>query len=135
MQSFIPLLKRSEGTIVSIGSAAGIAPFPWQGYYNASKAAVNSPNNQLRLELAPFDVKVTSVVAGGFRSKFFENNLGKELPGHSMYAPAKEEIEKTMGGKDLPGNIMSVERFAEEVVANTVRAKPKLHCEFRLKCL
>jgi 1-acylglycerone phosphate reductase len=93
---------------------------------------VNSLNNQLRLELAPFNVKVISVIAGGFRSKFFDNNTGKSLPDGSLYAPAREEIQAAMRGDSLPDFLMGHERFAEEVVKNTLKRSPKVHCMYRV---
>jgi 1-acylglycerone phosphate reductase len=46
-QAFAPLLIASKGTVVNIGSIVGKFPFPWQGFYNASKAAVNLLSDQL----------------------------------------------------------------------------------------
>lgn len=63
VQHFFPLLQESKGTIVSISSIGAVAPFPWQGWYNASKATVSALNDQLRVELSPFDIKVISVIA------------------------------------------------------------------------
>lgn len=96
---------------------------------------MNSLNNQLRLELAPFDVKVISVIAGGFRSKFFDNNTGKSLPEGSLYAPAREEIEAAMRGEELPDFLMGHERFADEVVKNTLKRSPKVHCMLSISLL
>jgi 1-acylglycerone phosphate reductase len=50
-QAFAPLLISSKGTIINIGSIAGLSPVPWKGYYNARKAAVNLLTDQLRIEL------------------------------------------------------------------------------------
>lgn len=129
----MPLLENSKGTIVSISSIASAAPFPWQGWYNASKAAVSSLNNQLRLELSPFDVKVISVIAGGFTSNFFDNSPVKTLPNNSLYAPGNYEIERIMRGDHAVGALMAAEVFAEEIVLNSLRKKPKLHCKRRLR--
>ena len=60
-QAFAPLLIRSKGTIVNIGSIAGVYPSVWQGMYGASCAAVNHWSDILRNEMAPFGVKVILV--------------------------------------------------------------------------
>lgn len=60
-KAFTPLLLASKGVVVNIGSMLGIAPFPYQGLYNASKAAVNILTETLRLELVPFDIRVVLV--------------------------------------------------------------------------
>jgi 1-acylglycerone phosphate reductase len=61
VKAFIPLLIVNKGSIVNIGSYADALPLPWQGVYNASKAALRSLTDNLRLELRPFNVKVVYV--------------------------------------------------------------------------
>jgi 1-acylglycerone phosphate reductase len=48
--------------------------------YNSSKAALNSIGDNLRVELAPFDVKVITVVTGAVITKFFDNKAPSSLP-------------------------------------------------------
>lgn len=56
---FAPLLiKSGDGRVVNIGSVAAIAPVPFGAVYNSSKAALHTFGDTLRLELAPFGVKV-----------------------------------------------------------------------------
>lgn len=55
VQEFAPLLiAGGDGRIVNIGSIAGVMPYPFGSSYNASKAALHSYGNTLRLEMAPF---------------------------------------------------------------------------------
>jgi NAD(P)-dependent dehydrogenase (short-subunit alcohol dehydrogenase family) len=59
-QAFFPLLRESKGTVVnqcSIASLAG-ARQPYIGTYCATKAALASLNDTMRVEFAPFGVKV-----------------------------------------------------------------------------
>ena len=67
-QTFLPLLLAARGTIVDIGSVAGILPFIWGAVYNASKAALHSYADTLRVELAPFGIHVVTVITGGVKS-------------------------------------------------------------------
>jgi short-subunit dehydrogenase len=60
-KAFIPLLIANKGTIINIGSYVDALPVPWQGVYNASKAALRSLTDNLRLELRPFNVDVVYV--------------------------------------------------------------------------
>jgi short-subunit dehydrogenase len=62
-QAFTPLLMKSQGTVVNIGSVVGRVPVPLEGIYNASKAALEALSRQLRVELAGFDIKVVHVRA------------------------------------------------------------------------
>jgi len=60
-QAFAPQVIAAKGQIINIGSLVGIIPLPLQGLYNASKAAVHSLSDTLRIEMAPFGVKVIYV--------------------------------------------------------------------------
>jgi 1-acylglycerone phosphate reductase len=60
-QAFAPLVIAAKGRIMNIGSVASIMPVPWQGIYASSKAAMHHLSDNMRLELAPFDVKVILV--------------------------------------------------------------------------
>ena len=59
-QAFFPLLKEGEGTVVNQCSIASLqgGRQPYIGTYCATKAAVASLNDTMRLEFAPFGVKV-----------------------------------------------------------------------------
>lgn len=126
-QAFSPLLIASKGTILNIGSVAGIGPFYWQGYYNASKAAVAMLTNQLRLELAPFDMKVILELAGGVRTKFLDNQPSVTLPEGSVYAPARELVESAASGAQVEKHTVDRMSFAEKVVGNALKKNPQTH--------
>jgi short-subunit dehydrogenase len=53
-------LTSSTGTVVNQASVAAIQGFnrPYMGIYSSSKAAVYSLSDTMRVEFAPFDVKV-----------------------------------------------------------------------------
>jgi len=127
-QAFTPLLTKSKGTIINIGSILGHTPFPWSGYYNASKAAVNLLTDQLRLELSPWGIQVILVVAGAIRTQFLQNMPEPpHLPKDSVYAPARAEVEKVMSGAELEKNAADLDASAEEIVINALKANPKKH--------
>lgn len=71
VKAAVPHLKAGGGgRIINIGSVAGARGFPSMGMYCASKFAVTGLSQALAKELAPFDVKVTVVEPGGFRTNF-----------------------------------------------------------------
>ncbi len=57
-------LKRASGTIVNIGSLAGLVAAPGMGGYSVSKSALTAMSRQLRLELASVGVHVLLVCPG-----------------------------------------------------------------------
>lgn len=65
----------AKGTLVFTGSVAGYAPFVAGSVYNASKGALHSYLNTLRVELRPFHVKVINIVTGGVKTPIWDNEI------------------------------------------------------------
>ncbi|KAF4990246.1 hypothetical protein FDECE_14453 [Fusarium decemcellulare] len=99
IQTFATLLIDAKGTIVNMGSIVGILYTPFGSMYNASKAAGNHFSENLRLELAPLDVKV--------------------LPPTSQYLAAEKCFESFRNGvRDY--NVSEAEELAESVVGDVL---------------
>jgi short-subunit dehydrogenase len=69
-----PMVARGTGTLVGIGSVAGIRGLPGHGAYCASKAAVISYCESLRGELRPSGVKVVTLCPGYIATPLTQNN-------------------------------------------------------------
>ena len=52
-QALLPLLKRTRGTVVNIGAISAYLTPPFYGPIAASKAALSSLNDAMRMEFAP----------------------------------------------------------------------------------
>ena len=63
----IPMMKQ-KSKIVIIASATAIFPLPFKAYYCASKAAVDSFAQSLRMELSQTKIQVTSVCPGDVKT-------------------------------------------------------------------
>jgi hypothetical protein len=87
--------------------------------YNASKAAVHLYSETLRLELAPLDVKVLTIVTGMVVSSFKANVPAPELPPDSRYLPVKKNLEAIASGSTIKGAMPS-DKYAGEVVADVL---------------
>ena len=92
------LLKSSNGVVVNHTSVGGSSTVPFQGVYNASKAAMVRISDTLRLELQPFRITVVDLRTAGVRSNFLRNikEESPSLPTGSTYGPAKEVLEKVL---------------------------------------
>jgi len=113
---FSPLLIRSRGTIVQIGSIAGIIPYVFGSIYNASKAALHSYSDSLRVELAPFGVSVITVVTGGVKSNIARTE--RVLPEGSLYADLEENYQRRQKHSQEVG--MDNALYAREVVGKVL---------------
>lgn len=99
-------------------------PLPWQGYYNASKAAIHLLTSQLRFELSPFGVKAICIVTGVVKTKFFANASSITLSSTSLYAPAVEEISLVQSGEITGDDGQSADDYARAVVKNVLKRSP-----------
>jgi NAD(P)-dependent dehydrogenase (short-subunit alcohol dehydrogenase family) len=72
-QALFPALRRRKGLVVNIGSVSGVLVTPFAGAYCASKAAVHALSDALRMELAPFGVRVMEVQPGAIDTSFAKN--------------------------------------------------------------
>jgi NAD(P)-dependent dehydrogenase (short-subunit alcohol dehydrogenase family) len=72
-RALFPLLRRNKGMVVNIGSVSGVLATPFAGAYCASKAAVHALSDALRLELAPFGVRLMEVQPGALDTQFASN--------------------------------------------------------------
>ncbi|KAL5356218.1 short chain dehydrogenase/reductase [Aspergillus floccosus] len=115
-QTFLPLLIKAKGTIVQIGSVAGVIPYVFGSVYNASKAALHSFSETLRVELAPFGVNVTTVVTGGVQSRIARTQ--RTLLPNSMYAPIEEEYHRRVTHSQ--DGAMPNAAYAKSVVAQVL---------------
>jgi len=68
------MVQRGSGTLVGIGSVAGIRGLPGHGGYCASKAAVISYCESLRGELRTSGVKVVTICPGYIATPLTQNN-------------------------------------------------------------
>jgi NAD(P)-dependent dehydrogenase (short-subunit alcohol dehydrogenase family) len=64
VQPLIPLLRRSRGRVVLMGSIGGRSALPFLGAYAMSKFALEAFADSLRVELAPWGIHVAIVEPG-----------------------------------------------------------------------
>lgn len=102
---FTPL-RRNRGLVVNIGSVSGVLVTPFAGAYCASKAAVHALSDALRLELAPFGIRVMEVQPGAIASRFANNAQAEAeqlLDPASPWWPLRENIRaRARASQDRP---------------------------------
>ncbi len=74
-EPFVSHMKLARaGTLVGIASVAGVRGLPGAGAYSASKSAVTTYCESLRLELKPFDVGVVTIAPGYINTEMTAKN-------------------------------------------------------------
>ena len=76
--------KQKQGRIVCISSVAAPIPIPFQGFYSACKAAVNSFAMALANEVRPYGITVTAIQPGDIASGFTDARV-KTVDGDEEY--------------------------------------------------
>lgn len=75
-RAVLPTLRaQGSGLIVNVSSLAGLVTIPFQGFYSASKYALESMSDALRMELRPFGVHVTLLEPGDFKTGFTQSRI------------------------------------------------------------
>lgn len=71
-RAVIPFLKNNDGQrhIINIGSIAGKEVYPGGNVYCASKHAVDALSKAMRIDLLPFQIKVTNIAPGAAETEF-----------------------------------------------------------------
>lgn len=75
-RAVLPHMRQAQsGVIINISSFLGKMGLPLLSHYNASKYAVEGITDSLRFEVAPFGIRVHSVLAGLFGTNFVKKGL------------------------------------------------------------
>lgn len=108
-QAAVPHMRaQREGLIVNIGSIAGKLTLPWLTLYSASKYALGSFTNGLRIELAGTGVRTMLVCPGYVSTQFQSHVLGGRPPAKIFRAR---------------GMAITPEQCAEDIVRGMERQK------------
>ena len=76
----LPLMReRRSGRIINVSSVLGFMPAPYQGFYVASKHALEGYSEVLDMEVRPFGVRVVLIEPSSVRSAFFEHHEEVEV--------------------------------------------------------
>jgi NADP-dependent 3-hydroxy acid dehydrogenase YdfG len=106
IRAFLPdMIMKKSGDVVFISSVASEKNYEWGGIYSATKSAIESIAETLRIEVLP-DIRVTTIVPGVVDTEFFKNMIG------GGYTP-----------KDIGWGALSPEEVADAIVFAISRPK------------
>ncbi len=96
-KAVIPYMRKNgSGRIVNISSVAAVAHIPFQTFYSASKAAIESYTCALGNELKPFNITVTAIQPGDICTEFTKARK-KTFDGDDVY---NGRISKSVEGME-----------------------------------
>lgn len=127
--------KEGRGFILNTSSVAAVTPIPFQTFYSASKAAINSYTMALANEVRPFGIRVSALMPGDVRTGFTDARAKSEA-GAEVYASLKKSVG-TMEKDERNGMEPSVLAKRAYSIANKKRPKPLYSCgvSYRLVCV
>ena len=94
IRAVLPVMrKQQEGTVINISSIGGLMGLPYQGFYSASKFAIEGMSEALRMELKPFRINVVVLRPGDFFTSFTSNRKSDQV---SETNPYHQQFRKTL---------------------------------------
>lgn len=134
-KAVLPYMRqKGGGRIVNISSVAAVAHIPFQTYYSASKAAIESYTCALANEVRPFGITVTCVQPGDIRTGFTEARK-KSPQGDDVYCG---RIGRSVAGMEKDErNGMAPEAAGKFIAKTALRksVKPIYTLGFGYRCL
>ena len=120
------MLRQSHGIIINISSVAGVLSIPFQGMYSASKAAMESASEALRMELKEDGVRVCLIEPGDTKTGFTANRLMAQKAENSRYAKKTKSSVAKMEKDEQSGTSPKV---AAKLVYRVINKKnPPVRC-------
>jgi len=124
----LPLLRAAvarsgSAVLANVGSIVGFFTTPLAGAYCASKAALHALTDALRMELAPFGIRVVCIQPGGVRSAFGDHaEAALRVPENSIYRAVENGIRaRAQAGQR---GATPAAAFAGPVVDALLRSRP-----------
>jgi len=115
----LPILrKQGSGTLVNIGSMAGLVAIPFQGLYSASKFAVEGLTEALRHEMRPYGVRVVLIEPGDFRTGFTaQRQMVAAAAGSAHAGRCSAAVEVMQRDESAAAQPDAVARLLERILA------------------
>ena len=135
VRAVLPVMRKNGGgRIVNVSSVAAVANIPFQTYYSASKAAIESYTCALANEVRPFGITVTAAQPGDIRTGFTDARR-KSAEGDSIYGG---RISRSVSGMEKDERKGMSPEFAGAYIAKLAlkrSVKPVYTVGFGYKCL
>ncbi|MBQ5991002.1 MAG: SDR family NAD(P)-dependent oxidoreductase [Clostridia bacterium] len=124
LKAALPAMRESRGHILFTSSVAAVTPIPYQAFYSAAKASIDSVVMALRNELKGTGIRVAAVLPGDVKTDFTamreKNAVNEALYPNEVRSVAKMEHDEQHG--------MSPDRIAKRFYRLSRQKNPKPFC-------
>lgn len=145
-QSFLPLLRKSsDPRIFFTGSAAGLLAKPMLSSYSASKFALESYVDVLRIELAPWKIQVAIFEPGKIKTEIYKKSLEDAIREReqmselevSLYKPLLDVAMYNIKNADAMSSEVSevVEVFLHALTASKAKSRYPVGGDAKLQAI
>lgn len=117
------LFIKAKGTVAFTGSVAGLMPFVKGSMYSASKAAIHSYADILKVELKPLGVKVVHFVTGAVDTPIADNRTQPQDTYYNVPEMVKSEEERKNLFKRMPVDVYA-KKTVDDVESQTLSGNP-----------
>lgn len=106
IKAVLPHMRQQKsGMIINITSVAGYMGLPFRGVYSATKSALELTTEAFRMELKPFNIKMTNIAPGDFATNIatgrFHTPVYPDSPYKKIYSTILDEMDRDVDkGKD-----------------------------------
>ncbi|KAH8894680.1 oxidoreductase [Thozetella sp. PMI_491] len=124
VQAFAPMLIKAKGIICNVSSVSGELVTAWAGIYCSSKSANAMLSETLRIELAPFGVRVVTCMLGGISTNGNDSSKKPdlELPPNSLYQKIYPTINRHSKAEQYE-NKANLDEAAKNIVKDVLNGR------------
>jgi NAD(P)-dependent dehydrogenase (short-subunit alcohol dehydrogenase family) len=113
----IPTLRQNQPSVIcTITSSSIIASVPFYSAYRASKAAVSAFDDSLRVEVAPFGIRVVEILPGPIDTDMFRLSTGEQDAARFEHYRALAGIAESLRREHADPRVVDASEAARAVV-------------------
>jgi short-subunit dehydrogenase len=118
-RAVLPHLRAQRaGLIINMSSLAGRISLPYQGFYSATKFAIEAYTEALRMEVRPFGIAVSMIEPGDFATSFTANRrmTQESIAASPYYEPAARAIATMARDEQANQDLSPVTKAVEAIL-------------------
>lgn len=121
----LPIMrKQMNGRIINLSSVAGVISIPYQSMYSVSKYSIEALTEALRIEVKPFNIKVSMVEPGDTKTGFTDKRMVVKNAKNSIYNKTFTKSVQTMEHDERNG--VSPEKVTKVIVKLVNKKNPPI---------